>query len=287
MSNQDAKKIAIFGSGGLLGSDLVRTAPATCRLLPYHRDTDIRNRSLLETVLYRDRPDWIINTASLSDVDECERSPEKAQELNVRAVENLRETCRALNIPIIHISTDYVFRSRLKAYSEEDIPDPLNQYGQTKWEGEQVISNWKKHYIIRTSSLYGLSRANHATRVLDALQSQTKIKLATDMICSPTFSGDLAHWLYKIVEKEPPYGIYHLCNKGVSSRFDFAHQLAEVAGFKCPYPFEPIKISSLNLPAARAERIELSTEKWEEFDGNIQTQQEGLQSFLQLQSSQV
>jgi len=276
-------KVALLGSTGLLGQDLLKAVPASIELIPLPRQADLANPTLLEESLRSITPDVVINTAAYNDVDGAETQSTLAQTINAEGPRHLARISSQLNAVLIQFSTDYVFSdAQDHPFTEEDLPSPLGSYGRSKWEGEKAVSKWERHYILRTSALYGLGRKNHATRVLEALRTGGKISLASDLFCSPTFTGDLARWVVQLLDKKPPYGVYHLCHRGATSRYRFAERLCLEVGADLPYPIQTCLLKDLKLPAPRPQRPLLSIDKWERQMGPLPEWGDGLKRFLKI-----
>jgi len=281
-------KIAVFGAGGMLGQDLCERIPSPFKLLDYKRDVDITSLAQVREVCERDKPAWIINAVAYNNVDGAEIHAEQARLVNVVGPENLATLGAQQGIPLIHVSTDYVFSGKKDGlYSEEDETNPVSQYAKTKNEGEEVVRKIPRHYILRTSTLFGKARKNHATWVLQATKDKKPVPLATDLICSPTYTGDLADWIFQLIKKKPPYGTYHSVHKDYCSRFEFAEALCQRVGCAKPYPLRSVLIGDLNFKAHRPLRVCLSTEKWEKSMGPLPSWKEGLERFLREVKVQV
>lgn len=274
-------KVTVFGAKGLLGTDLLRQAPANITAIPHDIEINIVDETAVRKTLSQDQPEWVINAAAFSDVDGAEKNPQAAMDVNAQGPAHIAKACREMNIPFVHISTDYVFKGdKPDLYIEDDEPQPTGNYGKTKWMGEKAVQEWGKHYILRTSGLYGTSRPNHATRLLETIQTGQKIKAATDLLCSPTYTADLAGWIYRLLSSKAPYGTYHLCHTGFCSRHEFAMKLCELMGLDGQKYVVPISIDDLHLPAPRPKRACLSMAKWEKCIGKLDSWQDGLSHFL-------
>ena len=276
------RKIAIFGSGGMLGQDLCKNAPSGVQILAYKREMNINHFGLIQKRLQEDQPDFVINSAAFNDVDGAQgEGMARAHRVNFEGPKNLAHLCQDLKIPLLHFSTDYVFSDRKGAPVDETDPvEPLSEYAFSKYKGEEAVRKNEQHYILRVSTLYGKGRANHALRVLDAIKNQKAVGIVTDLHCSPSFTGDLARWVFDLVEKEPPFGTYHLCHKGVCTRWDFAVALCRQVGVPQPFPLKKVSLKELHLAAPRPLRVQMKTEKWEKHIGPLLTWNEGLTHFL-------
>lgn len=234
-------KIVVIGSNGQMGSDLVKTSKNKGHeIIPLcHSDIDVTDLESSKKVLKAIGPDAIINCAAYVRVDDAEDLADKAFAINALGARNIALVCRDLDSILMHISTDYIFDGRKnKAYTEKDIPSPLNVYGNSKLAGEYFSRNIvEKHYIIRSSSLFGAAGAsgkggNFVETMIKKARSGEEIKVVDDMIMSPTYTRDAADMIYGILAKELPFGIYHVTNSGQCSWYEFAEAIFEVMGMK-------------------------------------------------------
>jgi dTDP-4-dehydrorhamnose reductase len=275
--------VLLFGGQGLLGTAIQKNwQPEWGNLAVAPRLFDITDAEAMVTVFGDNKPSIVINCAAVDDVDESQKNPLKALEVNARGPEVLATCAEAVGSILIHISTDYVFGNAAsnRPFTEKDPPQPLNEYGGSKWEGEKRVIMYPKHYVLRVSSLYGTARRTHAGWIQEALDTGKPVKIAADMVGSPTYTGHLATWIGDLIAKKPPYGIYHLCHSGFCSRFEFAEKLCELRNAKKPYPLEKITLASLKLPAPRPLRPLLSTEKWQKAMAPLPSWQDGLKAYL-------
>lgn len=223
-------KVLITGANGMLGQDLCPTFEDFGHELI---ETDIHNLDItdfnqVEKFISDKKPELIVHLAAYTNVDKAEEEQEKAELINAKGTENLAVMASRLDIPIIAISTDYVFDGTKKMpYLPNDKPCPINIYGKTKLMGEKaVLKHCKKFYIARTSWLYGHHGKNFVDTML-SLKDKEILKVVDDQIGTPTWTMDLSLALVKLLEK--PYGIYHLSGGGKpTSWYNFAKEI-----FKC------------------------------------------------------
>ncbi|MFX0092496.1 MAG: SDR family oxidoreductase [Candidatus Hodarchaeota archaeon] len=197
-------------------------------------------------------PDLIVNTAAISLPDWAEDHPKETHAANVRVVHNLIEACQYLNIPLVHISTDYVFSGENPPYSEEVRPNPINIYGKTKLEAELLIEQSSIKYLIcRIALLFGLKcphhRPNPFTIWYEKLHRRETIQVSCEQVSNPTYVKDLVVVLKKMIERDLQ-GVYHVAGPESMSRYEFACQLAEV------FDFDPKLIQAVPLVSKRAPR---------------------------------
>lgn len=230
-------KVLIIGANGQLGSDLVKVF-AKEEIVPLtHRDIEVCDHDKTRKVLESYSPDVVINTAAYHRTDECEENIEKTFQVNTFAVRNLAIVCRDIGSVLVHLSTDYVFGGeKTIPYIEDDFPNPINIYGTAKLAGEYFIRNiWEKHFIIRTSGLYGVAGSsgkggNFIELMLKLAKESKTIKVVNDQIFSPTYTKDLAEKIVRLFRTKR-YGLYHITNNGECSWYKFAKAIFETCGF--------------------------------------------------------
>lgn len=246
------RKVALIGTDGQLGSDIKRVIPAQ-ELEPLTvRDIDITDFTSTRSLFEKIKPSAIVNTAAYHKVDVCEENETEAFKVNAFAVKNLALICRDLNIPLLHISTDYVFDGTKKTpYLEEDRPQPVNAYGLSKLAGEVFIQYiWHKHFVVRTSGLYGVAGCmgkgggNFVVNIINKAEKEKKLKIVDDEILTPTYTYELAKKIIELLKTEK-YGLYHMTNQGGCSWWEFASKIFEYLGSD----IEIEKISSENTKA--------------------------------------
>lgn len=232
-------KILVTGAKGQLGSDLVkelqkRNIEAVGVDL---QEMDIRSesscREVIETEQARAPLEAVIHCAAYTAVDKAEDEPELVREVNSRGTENIAKVCRDLNIKMLYISTDYVFDGEGSRPWEPDDPrNPLNVYGQTKYEGELAVEKYlKKYFIIRISWVFGLRGSNFIKTMLNLAKDRKELKVVNDQTGSPTYTPDLAVLLADMAVTNK-YGRYHATNEGLCTWYEFALEIFKQAGVK-------------------------------------------------------
>jgi len=200
-------------------------------------EVDITRPDQVEAQVDAARADLVINCAAYTDVDGAESEPELAAAVNTIGPRVLAEACLRRGVPLVHLSTDYVFGGTgRRAYREDDPPDPLGTYGRTKWEGEEAVrSLLPRHVIVRTAWLYGAGGDNFVKTMLRLGRERKEIGVVADQHGCPTWTCDLADALVAIVarieqdEEGMPWGTYHYCGKGHTSWHGFAEAIFEQA----------------------------------------------------------
>lgn len=226
-------KISITGSNGQLGTELVELFGYKNDLqllsLPKH---DITDDSIVQTIRSFD-PDVTINCAAFTDVDACEYD-NRAVDVNFLGAVNVAYACLKSHSDLVHISTDYVFDGERDGYREDDKPNPINRYGQTKLWAENAIKGmlFHKAYIVRTSRLYGKNGDNFVTKFLHGIENKSSVNMVRDQFGQPTYSKDLAEAIEKLIQTEK-HGTYHLTNSGYCSWYGWAKEILKLSGKDC------------------------------------------------------
>lgn len=228
-------KILIFGGTGQLGRSLLEYPWSNDVALsaPSRQELDVLDHNAVRDFVVKFNPDYLINASAWTNVVAAENEVKRATDLNAEAVENLANICREGDMPLIHVSTDYVFDGlKGTAYLESDSPNPQSSYGKSKYLGEQAISNSgaTKFYIIRTSWLYSKHGKNFVKTIVAKALTNQPASIVDDQFGSPTFAGDLAAGIASILEVKPKYGIYHYSNSGRISWFNLGRAIYEELG---------------------------------------------------------
>lgn len=261
--------IWLIGSNGMLGHDVYNIANLyNLNLICSNSELDISNYDKISNFAKIYRPQLIINCSGYTSVDKAEEEPEKAYKVNSLGVKNLALLASEINSILIHFSTDYVFNGLgSKPWKENDIPDPLNIYGKSKLEGENLlIKNHNKYFIFRISWLYGAHRNNFVKTILKLLMSnKSEIKVVNDQIGSPTYTKVLANNIIMLIQYlinnrdsnvNNLYGIYHYSDDGFITWYEFANKIKELALLKgliknSTTQIIPITTNELARPAKR------------------------------------
>jgi len=264
------KKIAITGSNGLLGQTLVnlllkdsdaykviglsRGENRSGRNDFEYRSVDITQQELLRKQLLEIQPDFIVNTAAMTQVDACEDHKDECDLLNVEAVRYLTQISKEINAHLIHISTDFIFDGTQGYYKETDTPNPLSYYGLSKLKSEEVLTNSSIDYtILRTILVYGkvnnLGRNNIVLWVKEMLENNKEINIIVDQFRMPTYVEDLAMACKISIDKKAT-GIFNISSNELLSIFEIVQHVAEVFGLNKAL-IKPISTAALNQRAAR------------------------------------
>ncbi len=264
------KRILITGANGLLGQTLVKTfearskvlatgieekphlAPVTWEYLPL----DITKMEDCKKLFQEFVPEIVINAASYTHVDDCEKNRELCWKVNVKAVENLGHLARRYDAHLIHYSTDYIFDGTEGPYGEDETPNPLGYYGKSKLASENVLHQIAPSFtILRTCVLYGTGygvKKNFFLWVNENLRKGNKINVVTDQYNNPTLAEDLAIGTRLVIE-ESVQGVYHMAGKNYINRYDFALAIADVFNLRNDL-ISPIDSEQLQQQANRPPR---------------------------------
>ncbi|EJM54298.1 dTDP-4-dehydrorhamnose reductase [Pseudomonas sp. GM49] len=254
-------KILINGRHGQVSHELQRRLGAVGELIVLGRDQlDLAQPDQIHRQVQNVRPDLIINAAAHTAVDLAESEPQTAFAINAVAPGILAEEALALDIPLIHYSTDYVFDGmKASPYNEDDTPNPLGAYGKSKLAGEQAIRDVQgKYLILRTSWVYSTHGRNFLLTMQRLLQEKPELRVVADQIGAPTWAGTIANSTLALIERWQTnevanWGTYHLTAQGETSWFGFAQAIGETLrqqGRPCA-DLLPIPSSDYPTPAAR------------------------------------
>lgn len=246
------KKLMIVGAHGQLGREICHTLNhrqselgllsefyQDCEILALdHSDFDITDAAAVQSLIISQKPYAVINCAAFTNVDGCEDQKETAFKVNALGARNLAMACEAIDVKLLHVSTDYVFAGDADIpYVEWDLPSPRSAYGNSKLLGEQYIQQQcRRSFIIRTSWLYGYYGKNFVKTIAKLAQKQPEIQVVDDQRGNPTNAADLAYHILKLLPTEE-YGIYHCTGQGECSWFDFACEI--VKNYQIPCKVNP------------------------------------------------
>ena len=263
-------KILVTGSNGLLGqklvhklshdheTELIATARGANRLKQQEGYTylplDITSKNEVDRIVDEVKPDVVINTAAMTNVDACEADKEGCDELNVKAVQYLVEACIRNQVHLVHLSTDFIFDGEDGPYDEEAQPNPLSYYGRSKLTGEEIIQKSEvKAAILRTVLVYGIaedmSRSNIVLWAKGALEKGKEINVVDDQFRSPTLAEDLADGCI-LAAKQKAEGIYNISGKDQMSIIDLVRTVADFWKLDKSI-INPVSSTTLNQPAKR------------------------------------
>lgn len=233
------EKILLIGANGQLGKDLIRVLSKEFNVVPVDVDKcDITDAAQVSKTFELHKPDIALSTAAWTDVPGCETNDKKAFEINALGAKYVAQACEKMSCKLLHISTDYVFDGKKNSpYVETDMPAPINVYGLSKLSGEYYVSAYcTKHFIVRTSGLYGIhpalgKKTNFVETMLNLAKEKNVIKVVDDEILTPTFTVHLAEQISVLLNTEH-YGTYHATNDGACSWYQFTEKIFELANIK-------------------------------------------------------
>jgi dTDP-4-dehydrorhamnose reductase len=277
-------KIAVIGSTGQLGTDLVKTLGAAHEVIGLtHNDIEVADYDSCLT-LKKNQPDMVINTAAFHKTDQCEEEPLKTFSVNALGARNVALLSKEVDAKVVFISTDYVFDgSKKEPYTEDDVPAPINTYGISKLAAEHFTRQNPKHYIIRIASVFGKAGAsgkggNFVETMITKAKKNEPITVIDDMWMSPTYTKDAASIIKEIAEKQLPYGVYHATNKGYCSWYQFAEQIFQFTGLTPN--LTSIKTEQLTMKAKRPRFSALKSIKLPQYGLEMPTWQQALREYL-------
>ena len=226
-------RVLITGASGQLGQSLLMQKNHLHELIAFSRtQLDITDADQLNTFIKESKPDVVINLAAYTAVDQAETNIDAAFAVNAEAVKNIAKITNHHQIPIIHLSTDYVFSGDKELpYLETDIPNPINVYGKSKLAGEIAIRKHNPmHIIVRSSWVFSAIGKNFLKTILRLTQEKKEISVVNDQIGGPTCADDLASFLIVLLNQlnkfsDTDWGVYHYCGTPYVSWFEFAQEI--------------------------------------------------------------
>jgi len=269
--------LLVTGASGFLGSNIAREAIVAG--LPvrgtYHRNAfrmdglqvfgvDLSQAAEVRDLLTRTKPDWVVNCAAYTNVDDCEIDPDRARSLNVGLPQTLAAECANAGIRMMHVSTDSVFDGRRGGYTEEDSPAPLNVYAQTKLEGEHAVTAALSGALVVRTNFIGLSPgsdAGLADWIAGKFERKERVSGFTDVVFAPLLANEVARIALEMMQVGLQ-GLYHVNARDSVSKYEFACRLGEALGAGREM-VDPTSIEAAGLPARRPMNTSLSPRKTE------------------------
>ncbi len=262
-------RVLIAGANGMLGLDVIRAAQRAGHqpLASDLPELDITDAAVVSEALRDAQPDAVLNCAAFTDVDGAQSHPDQAAAVNAAGAGNLARAAADAGVPLLHVSTDYVFdgrppldaSGRPRPYLESDPTGPLSVYGRTKLDGERLVLDASDaHTVVRTAWLFGLGGRNFAATMLTLADERERVQVVDDQIGSPTWTGHLAPALIGLLEREVR-GLVHLAGAGAVSWNGFAREIFRQAGRSCRV--EAISSAEMSRPAPRPAWSVLETER--------------------------
>lgn len=254
-------KILVTGVKGQLGYDIVRecekrgikTAGVDIE------EMDITDKAACERVIRAENVDAVIHCAAYTAVDAAEDNEELCRKVNAEGTKNIAEVCKSLDIKMMYFSTDYVFDGEQnRPWEPEDKRQPLNVYGQTKYEGELAVEKLEKFFIVRIAWVFGINGKNFVKTMLRLGKENGVVNVVNDQVGSPTYTYDLARLAVDMIQTER-YGYYHATNEGECTWYTFACQIFNEAGMKVA--INPVDSSAFPAKAKRPHNSRMEKKK--------------------------
>lgn len=226
-------------------------------------EMDITDKDSVNRVIQAAAPDAVIHCAAYTAVDAAEDNEELCRNVNAKGTEYIAKVCRELDIRMMYISTDYVFNGQgTRPWEPDDEREPLNVYGQTKYEGELAVEeNLTKYFIVRIAWVFGVNGKNFIKTMLNLGKTHDKLTVVADQTGSPTYTYDLARLLVDMIETEK-YGRYHATNEGECTWYEFACEIFRQAGMDVNV--EPVSSDQYPAKAKRPSNSRMNKDRLEE-----------------------
>ena len=244
--------ILVTGSTGQLGSDVVKELlkRGYSTLLPNRSELNLCSEDNIRNYILNSNCEAIVHCAAYTQVDKAEDEKDLCIKINATATKHIAKCAKILDIPMIYISTDYVFDGTKDGkYTENDETNPINIYGESKLAGEKYVQEiLDKYYIVRTSWVFNINGKNFIETMLRLSKANNQLSIVNDQIGSPTYTKDLSRLLVDMLETSK-YGLYHATNEGYCSWYEFANTIFKLANINID-----IKAINSNEYASRAKR---------------------------------
>ena len=258
-------KVLVTGVRGQLGYDMVNElGKRGLEAIGVDiQEMDITDAESVNRVIGEAAPDAVIHCAAYTAVDAAEDNVEICRKVNADGTQNIANMCKKLDIPMIYISTDYVFDGQgERPWLPDDERAPLNVYGQTKYEGELAVQNTlDKYFIVRIAWVFGVNGKNFIKTMLNLGKTRDHLTVVNDQFGSPTYTYDLARLLVDMIQTDK-YGIYHATNEGICTWYEFACEIFRQAGLNVSVA--PVTADQYPAKAKRPSNSRMSKDKLEE-----------------------
>lgn len=258
-------KVFVTGVRGQLGYDVVNELEKRGMeaIGVDIQEMDITDADSVNSVIGEAAPDAVIHCAAYTAVDAAEDNEELCRKVNAQGTQNIANMCKKLDIPMIYISTDYVFDGQgERPWLPDDERAPLNVYGQTKYEGELAVQNTlDKYFIVRIAWVFGVNGKNFIKTMLNLGKTRDHLTVVNDQFGSPTYTYDLARLLVDMIQTDK-YGIYHATNEGICTWYEFACEIFRQAGIAVDVA--PVTADQYPAKAKRPSNSRMSKDKLEE-----------------------
>lgn len=277
-------RVLVTGVKGQLGYDVMRELEKRGHtgIGVDIEEMDITDAAKVEEVIKASDVETVIHCAAYTAVDAAEDNVDICRRINADGTENIARVCKELDLKMIYISTDYVFNGEgTRPWEPDDEREPLNVYGETKYEGELAVEKYlEKYYIVRIAWVFGVNGKNFIKTMLKLSETHSELNVVNDQIGSPTYTRDLAVLLADMAEREA-YGRYHATNEGLCTWYDFAKEIFRQAGKEIM--IHPVTSEQFPSKAKRPHNSRLNKDKLEE-NGfrRLPTWQDALGRYLEI-----
>jgi len=266
--------ILIIGGSGQVGSNLIKSFSKSEHQSNFqvsatynqHKTEgldflDITDKNSIRKIFEKHKPNIVIQTSALTYVEQCEEDKELANKINVIGIQNVVDLCKEFNSKMVYISTDYVFDGKSGPFSEDDTPNPLNHYGKTKLEAENIVKTLKNFLVIRTAWVNSVSSKskNFVMQVINSLKAGKVMRVVNDQFGHPTLASNLAGIIIELIMKEKN-GVYHVTGSSYVSRYNQALKIAQAFGYNSSL-IEGVETKDLNQKAIRPKHAKLNLDK--------------------------
>ena len=277
-------KVLVTGAKGQLGYDVMNELAKR----GYEgigvdvQEMDITDAQAVDRVITESGVDKVIHCAAYTAVDAAEDNVDLCRKVNAQGTENIAKVCKKLDIPMLYLSTDYVFDGEgTRPWEPDDKRDPLNVYGQTKYEGELAIEeNLDKYFIVRIAWVFGVNGKNFIKTMLKLAENHDTITVVNDQVGSPTYTYDLSRLLVDMIETDK-YGRYHATNEGLCTWYEFAVEIFRQAGISVNVV--PVTSEEFQAKAKRPHNSRLNKDKLDEMGfTRLPSWQDALSRYLKI-----
>ncbi len=274
-------RIFITGITGQLGRSLKTLAEEQGIQIIEAPRWDVADHTIVQNISAL-RPDVVIHTAAMTDVEGAAKDPDTAFNINAFGTQNVAHACLRANADMLYVSTNEVFDgSAEQPYTEADTPAPINPYGSSKRSGEQMAAHYMRDrlYIVRTAWVYAPGGNNFPAKIIAAADKHGALKVVNDEIGNPTYAPDLAEAILKLIYTQA-YGTYHFTNAGYCSRYDFAQEILRLSG-RADIPIEPITLAEYQRASTVPPFAPLANTKGPDLGIELRSWQEGLAAYFE------
>ena len=277
-------KVLVTGAKGQLGYDVMNElAKGGYEGIGVDvQEMDITDAQAVDRVITESGADKVIHCAAYTAVDAAEDNVDLCRKVNAQGTENIAKVCKKLDIPMLYLSTDYVFDGEgTRPWEPDDKRDPLNVYGQTKYEGELAIEeNLDKYFIVRIAWVFGVNGKNFIKTMLKLAENHDTITVVNDQVGSPTYTYDLSRLLVDMIETDK-YGRYHATNEGLCTWYEFAVEIFRQAGISVNVV--PVTSEEFQAKAKRPHNSRLNKDKLDEMGfKRLPSWQDALSRYLKI-----